>query len=190
MRNPSPGLGSRATTVVLLAALLLALGGCLNLFTTTEIIEFDVVQSGQAPPALPGDPIALSAGSFHEANIDLGELDFFEEHRDEIHRVERLGFKARVTNVGGAATSFSIYISAQAGLTDPANEATLLLSGLSVPAAGGGIDYGTSEASIENLEQARDLVATGSFALYSLADGSIDLTIDELLLVLTLSVGL
>jgi hypothetical protein len=190
MRIPKLDLVPRSVSGSLLLAFLFALWGCLNLLTTTEIIEFDVVQNGRVPPATPGDPIVLSAGSFHEASIDLGELDFFEEHHDEIHRVERLGFKARVSNVGGSATSCSIYISAQAGLTNPAGEATLLLSGLRVPAAGGRIDYSTSEASIENLDKARDLVARGDFALYTLADGGVDLAIDELLLVLTLSVGL
>lgn len=190
MRIPKLDPGSRSVATLLLLAFPFTLSGCLDLLTTTEIIEFDVVQNGQILPNLPGDPIALSAGSFQETNVDLGELDFFEEHQDEIHRVERLGFKARITNGGPSATSCSVYISGQTGLSDPANEATLILSQLRVPAAGGRIDYSASEEAIENLDKARDLVASGEFALYLFADGSIDLSIDELLLVLTLSVGL
>jgi len=174
--------------IILAATLASLFAGCLNLLTSTEILQFDVIQDGQ--PATPGQPIALTVGNYHEATVELDGEDLFEEHKDEIHRVERLAVEAVTDNASTSTTTASIYISTAAGLTDPSNEAILILENLEIPGGQSEIDYDTSEPRVRNLEEIRDIVASGVFSLYTVADGPADLTFIELKLVITLSVGL
>ena len=174
-------------SLVILAAIPLV-AGCLNLLSGTRVFQVDLVRDGQ--PTAPGQPIDLAPGGVVETNLALGDNDTFEKHHDEIKSVDRAGFEGMVENPGGAAGSFSIYFSAEPGLTSPSTEATVLLQDFTIPAEGLELSYAASESAILNMKSFRALVKSGEVNLYLVGGSGSTLQVLDLRLVVTFTVGL
>jgi hypothetical protein len=148
------------------------------------VVEYDMIQDGHR-----GMPIEASASAFGQAEVDLERNRTYEENRRDIEVVDRFGIEAVVSNVGGSPTSLSIYLSDRADLTDPAREATLLVRDLAVPAGGAVISYRDTESRFENAERFRSAVRDGSFTLYYVSEAANPVSIAEMNLIVTVTVG-
>ncbi|MBD3403734.1 hypothetical protein GF420_12620 [candidate division GN15 bacterium] len=156
-------------TFILIAALaLLALVGVgckivSGSFLVVETIEFTTVQG------------------FYADTVDLTEDEDWEEHKDDIDRIEVVGFELWITNNEPSEWTYRAYVSEpQTPLYNEAQaeaNATLVFGELTVPAATGGsgstkyVSYAESFDLLSNIDELRALVKTGQFDVYGIAEG-------------------
>lgn len=164
----------------------LCLLGCGALLTQTKFFQFDLVHDGQ--PLSPGAVIVLDSGTIVELSVDLSEVDLYSEHSEEIEQVDRVGLEADIRPA--AACGFSLYLSSQSGLSDPATEAIPLIRNYSVSSTARRLEFDDTEKALENRDELASAVRAGSFQLYLVGEGPASLSLDTLELVVAITVGL
>jgi len=132
----------------------------------------------------------VTGGSFNEDTIDLSENDTFNDHKDEIELIDRVGFTTEVDNNSGQDALLSVYFSTQAGLGDPATQATPLFLNVPIPAAGRTITYDESLDLLLNFDQLQAAIKGGVITFYTTANGNFNLTLNDLTMIVTFTVGL
>lgn len=175
----------RILATLLLGALAVAAAGCL--VSGTKVFTYDV-------GTLNLDPVT----GFQSVTIDLSGNSTYNEHRDEISLIDRVGFECGLVNNETTPATVSIYFSKTAGLTaaQVPTQAKALCTDVTVPAIRTGtfpdreIDYDTSVALLQNFEPFAKTVQDGSFTLYVLTAGGADVDVLDLVLVITFTVGL
>ena len=161
-------------------------GGCLvsGTFTIIETLSF-TTQTGFYPEA-----------------INLADNDDWEEHRENIDKVELIGFELWITNNETSEWTYSGYMDDY----DPActtltcfNGSTskfMVLKEITIPAASGGtgsqkyISYANSFDYIDNLAAMKAKVLSGQFNVFGIASGGsggLGGIIDSLKIVITIN---
>ena len=165
-----------------LALLSLVLGGCLisGTFIVVQVIEFG------------------SAAAFYKDAVDLTGNEEWEDHKDDIDRIDVVGFELWMTNPG---SSFTL----DAYLDEPNDTAyttsgqvtantTHVFGSFTVP---GGISssqrvvsYSNSFQYLKNVEAIRTLVKSGAFDFYVLSPGNPGGSLDSVRVVITVSASI
>lgn len=161
----------------------LVLSGCLvsGTFVVVQVFTF-----GQA------------SGNFYSEAVDLTEDDVWDEHKDDIDRIDVVGFELWITNETTADFTYSAYID------DPEDPmwvtpeqvdslATLIFDNLTITGAGAGsgsrrvITYAQSFAYLKNVPEIRRLMKLGVFDYYALTEGTGTGTVDSVKVIVTVS---
>lgn len=162
-----------------LTLLSLVLGGCLvsGTFIVVEVIEFG------------------TAAAFYKDAVDLTGNEEWEDHKDDIDRIDVVGFELWMTNPGG---SFTL----DAYLDDPNDTAyttpgevtantTQVFGTFTVPASISSsqrvVSYSQSFQYLKNVEAIRRLIRSGAFDFYVLAPGNTGASLDSVRVVVTVS---
>lgn len=167
-----------ATALALIAVL--GLAGCL--LSLTETFDYNVTDRT--------GPLELAGTDGEIASIDLTEESTFDDNKDKIKNVDRVGFEAWAYTSN--AQDAVIDIEFRAGDKD---EWTLLLagapvSGASTATAPDRITYEKSEKLIRNFALFQKLAEKGVMQLRVRASGGNDqVVVPELVLVITLTAG-
>ena len=132
----------------------------------------------------------VNGGEFEQATIDLSEDETFNDHKDEIEVIDRVGFMGDVTNHSGQDALLSVYFSTQAGLTDPVTQATPIFVNVPIPAAGRTVTYEESLDLLQNFDQLQEAIKGGVITFYTTANGTFNLTVNDLTMIITFTVGL
>ena len=168
--------------IVALALFGAAISGCL--ISGTKAFTLPI-----APPAK-----TATGGSVNEEVVDLDENSTFQDYKDKIRIIDRIGFRARITENMGTAENMSMYFSATSNMvsaTQVRAQATPLFENYPIPASGTVvIDYDQSLKILQNFELLQELAKTGEFSIYTLADDTFNLTFVALEFVITFTVGL
>jgi hypothetical protein len=134
--------------------------------------------------------LSVSGGTFDSLTVDLTDDDTFNDHKDEIELVDRVGFTTNVTNNSGQDALLSVYFSTQSGLSDPATQATPLFLNVAIPAGGREISYDESLDLLLNFDKLQAAIPGGVITFYSTANGTFNLTLNDLTMIITFTVGL
>lgn len=164
-----------------LALLALVLGGCLvsGTFIVVEVIEFSATSSG-----------------FYAEAVDVSDNEDWEDHKDDIDRIDVVGFEVWATNNSTTALTYSAYIddpqpSLYTNATQVENNATLIVDGITIPGNVGVsqrvVSYSESLSHIANTATLRTLVKSGQFDYYALTSGNTTGTIDSVKVIITVS---
>ncbi len=173
--------------LIVIAALLL-LVGC-NLISGTFISVFLIT-----------DADFTTQTGFYFYNVDLTEEDVWNDHNDEIQDIDLIGFELWITNHEATARTFSIYLDEASQpvyttVSEVQSNATIVLDGLSLaagPEVQTHITYGSSFSYLKNIDTMKDLVESGTFHYYGLADGgtTAGYTIDSVRIIITFTAGI
>ena len=161
----------------------LVLGGCLvsGTFVVVEVFSFT----------------ALSSNFYREA-VDLTDDDTWDEHKDDIDRIDVVGFELWVTNETANDFTYSAYLDDPTApmWSTPAEvqaNATLIFDNLTIPGAGAGsgsqrvVTYSQSFNYLKNIPEIRRLVKDGVFDYYALTVGNITGSVDSVKVIVTVS---
>ena len=174
MRNLHSTMPPRAC---LLCTFLLAAGtGCL--ISGTKVFSF-----------LIGDLI-VTGGGFDSVTIDMTNDETYNDHKDGIGVIDRVGFTSDVANNSGQEALLSVYFSTQSGLSDPPKQATPIFLDVAIPAAGRTISYDESLDMLLNFDQLQEAIKGGVVTFYATANGAVSLTLNDLTMIVTFTVGL
>lgn len=157
-------------------AILAFAGGCL--VSGTEVFSIDI-----------GD-LAVSGQAFESVTVDLTEDDTYEDHKDEIKTIDRVGFTTQIDNITGTEAVIDLYFSATPGLVNPATEATPLFLDVTVPPGGRTITYDESLDLLLNFEELQTVIEGGAITFYSNANGAFNLLMNDVTMIITFTVGL
>lgn len=153
---------SRRVFQLLAVALLTCLGvtGCL--LSGTFVID------------LPLDEMVFTASTFYQQKLDLTDNQTYNEHKDQIKDITDIGFALKIENNTSSAASGELYLtddSTHTTVSQVKNNATLVLTGISVPAnSTKSINWSESYQYIKNLEVLKEQAKSGSFWVYALID--------------------
>ena len=140
---------------------------------------------------------ALSSNFYREA-VDLTDDDTWDEHKDDIDRIDVVGFELWMTNNTNTEFTYSAYLD---NPTDPmydtpgevTNNATLIFDNLTVPAGGPGsgskrvVTYAKSFSYLKNIPAIRKLVKEGVFDYYAITVGNTTGSVDSVKVIVTVS---
>jgi hypothetical protein len=146
--------------------------------------------SGTEVFSFPIGTLVVTGGSFDQVTIDLSQDDTFNDHKDEIQLIDRVGFTTDITNNSGQATLLTVYFSTEPGLIDPAKQATPIFVDVPIPAGGRPIEYDESLDMLQNFDQLQEVIKGGVITFYSTATGNVNLTLNDLTMIITFTVGL
>lgn len=177
---PSTDATAGGRRLALAAAMLLLAGGCL--LTGTKVFTYAL-----------GD-IQIQGSFFASATAEFAENAVYREHRDDIDHIDEVGLTTRIVNGTFFDATVSIRLSDDPTITSPTdirNDTVPLLMDIVVPAGGERvITYRESVENMQNADRLRTLVEEGSATLFAVSDGFFNLTLRELTLVVTFTVGL
>ncbi len=114
---------------------------------------------------------------FYYFEVDLSNNSVWNDHKDEIKKIETVGFEVTMVNNGPADEKFSVYIEdigtpKRASKAEVEANATLVLDSLPLPADDTThISYGRSFRYIRNVEAMKKLVKKGEFHYYGVSTG-------------------
>jgi hypothetical protein len=151
-------------------------GGCL--VSGTEVFSIDI-----------GD-LLVTGGAVESVTVDLTENDTYEDHKDEIKTIDRVGFTTQIDNLTGTEAVIDLYFSATPGLANPAAEATPLFLDVTVPPGGRTITYDESLDFLLNFEELQTVVEGGAITFYSTANQGFNLVLNDVTMIVTFTVGL
>jgi hypothetical protein len=83
-----------------------------------------------------------------------------------------------------------VYFSTRSDLTDPPTQATPIFVNVAVPAAGRTIEYDESLDLLQNFDQLQEVIRGGTITFYSTATDNVNLTLNDLTMIITFTVGL
>ena len=168
--------------IAMVALLATAFSGCL--VSGTKVFSYAI-----APPAL-----QAVGGTVNEERVDYTDDKTYQEYKDEIRQIDRVGFTIQVQENQGTNATMSMYFSETMGLGSVAaveSQATLLFLNYPIPANGLiDISYDESQKILLNFEALQELAATGAFSIYTIAGGNFNLTLNVLVFTITFTVGL
>ena len=137
-------------------------------------------------------------GDFYYASVDWTDDDDWEDHQGNIKDIDLVGFELWATNTSGTADTFTVYVvDLQSSLDGSSSRseveagATLVVNNLPVAATGlTHVTYGQSFKYLANVETLKNLTETGKFKLFAFVTSpAVDVTIDSLRVIVTLTVG-
>jgi len=161
-----------------LVAAIVSAGAAGCLVSGTEVISYPI------------GTLVVAGGSFDQITIDLSEDDTFNDHKDEIEVIDRVGFTTDITNNSGQDALLTVYFSIRSDLTDPATQATPIFVDVAVPAAGRAIEYDASLDLLRNFDQLQEAIKGGVITFYSTASDNVNLTLNDLTMIITFTAGL
>lgn len=132
------------------------------------------------------------------ASVDWTDDNDWEDHKDNIKDIDLVGFELWATNNGETANTFTVYVAdLQSSLDDGSSRsevdslATLVVDDLPIAASGQThVTYGQSFKYLANIGTLKNLVETGKFKLFAfVTPPTVDVTIDSLRVIVTLTVG-
>jgi len=141
----------------------LLLAGCWDLFVSGTFTFVHYLE----------DAIVSTDEELNSVHVDLSDNEDWEDHEDDIRRIEGIEFWVRVTNRGEDSASAQIWITDDSLLTTPEavkSHATMVFNG---PRIGPGdtteIEREESINHIQHLEELKAQVLSGSFYVYVIA---------------------
>jgi len=165
--------------VSMLAVAAIFLGGCLvsGTFIVVEVFTLNSPTSGLYSDA-----------------VDLTDNEDWQDHKDDIDRIDVVGFEVWMTNSSSSLTYSAYLDDPQPALYTTAGQVqantTLILEDLEIPVTSGSekvITYAESLTLIQNTETIRTLLKSGQFDYYALTSGSGSATVDSVKVVITVS---
>ena len=134
---------------------------------------------------------------FYYEPVDLSDSDIWDDHKDDIKKIETVGFELWITNSGGADEEFNVYLddfddAVHGSVGAVQSDATLVLDGLNLPAGAlTHVTYGQSFGLLKNVDKLKQLVEEGQFHYYGLSSaGNTDnYEIDSVKIVITFLAG-
>ena len=132
----------------------------------------------------------VSSGSFDSENVDLSENSTYDDHKEDIELVDRLGFSMNLVSLSGVPATVSVYISDDPALATPAevaSKATLIFEDLEVPTAGRSIDYEESLDLLLSFPALQGAVEAGTFTVYAIAGGDYNVAINDVIVTITMT---
>lgn len=145
--------------LVILCALGLLTAGC--------------IISGQFVILIDWGGIVSTDQSLDWDEVDLTDDDTWQDHKDDIQNIIDVKFEVTIINNLGTVATGEVYLSPtlHGSITDVRNNAIRILHGIEVPAnSTRTISFEESAAFQENLSAALDLVETGQFYIYGIAE--------------------
>jgi hypothetical protein len=141
-----------------------------------------------------GDINATSSSSPNQTTLDLTDNSTWEDYKDEIRNIDRVGFTTTVRENIGNSVSISMYFSARDDLGSAQQviaEATPLFLNFVVPAnSRQPISYAQSQLMILNIEELKTLVEGGQLSFYTLSTHNFNVTLEEFIVTVTFTVGI
>lgn len=137
-------------------------------------------------------------GDFYFASVDWTDDDDWEDHQGNIKDIDLVGFELWATNATGTADTFTVYVvDLQSSLDGSSSRseveagATIVVNNLPVAASGQThVTYGQSFKYLANVETLKNLTETGQFKMFTfMSSPSVNLTVDSLRVIVTLTVG-
>ena len=175
---------SRAISRFFLAASCALVAGSACLLTGTKVFSVEL------------DDIVLSGDTLASVTADLLRNSTYEEHRDDIEHIDRVGFETRMVNGSSQDVTVSVWISEVTDLTSASTVMEVgdrIVEGLTVAAGSEReLSYEDILDRLENEDALADAVESGEFAVYAVSDTGVPLsvTFTDNLLVVTFTVGL
>lgn len=161
----------------------LVLGGCLvsGTFVVVEVFSFT----------------ALSSNFYREA-VDLTDDDTWNDHKDDIDRIDVVGFELWITNNTNTDFTYSAYLDDPTSpMWDTPGEvqsnATLIFDNLTISGGGPGsgsqrvVTYAQSFNYLKNIPEIRRLVKEGIFDYYAITVGNTTGSVDSVKVIVTVS---
>jgi hypothetical protein len=169
------------TLLSALLATILAIG-CASLITGTFVIDIWIGHS----------EINSDHEDFDYYTVDMTSNEDWNNHKDDIKRIENVGFQLWITNDGLSTVSGEMYATADttiyADTTEVKDNATLIFSGLNLAPGKTYVDWATSLGYIKNLSTIRSLVQGGKFTVYGMTTTlPYNVTIDSARVIVTLT---
>jgi hypothetical protein len=129
--------------------------------------------SGQFVILLDWGGIASTDQDLESDSIDLTGDETWQDHKDDIQNIVDVKFEVEIQNLLGTTATGEVYLSENSynSVTDVRNNAIRILHGIEV--AGNStrmISFEESAQFQENLSAALDLVETGQFYIYGIAE--------------------
>ena len=185
----------KLTTLLAVLALLI---GCI---TTATFVTTAVLVTGSSPLDLADED--YSGG---ELEADLTDDEDFKDNRNKIKNIDNIGFYAKITNNTLDPVIFQLFLEEDISknwdqMESPAqvvvdSTTALILTGLTIPGSGTvTMNWNESMNYITGLGYIKDIIETGSFAIYPIArrgpdfDVDFDITIDSLVVIVTFTGG-
>ncbi|MBU0984033.1 MAG: hypothetical protein KKA42_09195 [candidate division Zixibacteria bacterium] len=140
-----------------------------------------------------------TATGFYHYMVDVTTTETWEEHQEDIQRIDVVGFEMWLTNNMANEMTFNVYLDDADQPTydnyeDVDDNATQVLDNL-VLAAGPGtathVTYGMSLSQIKNVEYIKDVAEAGRFHYYGVAEGGAytNFTVDSVRVIITFTAG-
>ncbi len=135
---------------------------------------------------------------FYYASVDWTDDEDWEDHQGNIKDIDLVGFELWATNAGETADTFTVYVADLQSSLDGSStrsevdsSATRVVNDLPIaPSGQTHITYGQSFKYLDNVETLKNLVETGKFKLFAfVTPPTVDVTIDSLRVIVTLTVG-
>jgi hypothetical protein len=137
-------------------------------------------------------------GDFYYATVNWTDDEDWKDHKDDIKDIDLVGFELWVTNATGTADTFLVYIVDTLSSLDGSSSrskidtlATLVVNDLPIATSGQThITYGQSFMYLDHVERLKKLAEKGYFKMFAFVTSpSVNLTVDSLRVIVTLSVG-
>lgn len=135
----------------------------------------------------------MTMTEFQYFEVDLTQEEDWDDHKDQIDYIDNLGFQLWVTNNGASDVTGQLYMAEEyADSIDTAaeveDEATLVLTGMTLSPGENYIDWPTSLGLIQNLDSVKTWVEGGEFVVYALTESlPFNITIDSATVIVTVT---
>ena len=167
----------KKATIWVLGLSILALSGCIvsGTFVFTDVFS-----------------LTINAGYSHEW-IDITDDADWEDAKDDIDRIESVGFEIWFTNNNQSSVSFDAYVSdppeSDSLLTVGSVQAngTQIIEGFTVAAGQSHMSYKNSFDFMMNVETLKTLAKGGQFHVYGISSGAASFTVDSAKVIITLN---
>ncbi|MBD3297430.1 MAG: hypothetical protein GF341_02160 [candidate division Zixibacteria bacterium] len=139
------------------------------------LIAAGCIVSGQFVILINWGGIVSTNTQLNAETVDLTEDETWQDHQEDIQKIVDVKFETTVKNNAGSVATGQLYVSDQDGLTygQLAGQATLILSGIEIPAGDSVMISFTESAQYQqNLQTLLDLAETGLFYLYGVAENT------------------
>ncbi len=139
------------------------------------LIGAGCIVSGQFVILIIWGGIVSTDTQLNAETVDLTDDETWQEHQEDIQKIIDAKFETTIKNNAGTVATGQLYVSDQSGLTygQLASEATLILSGIEIPAGDSVmIGFNDSVQYQQNLQTLLDLAETGLFHLYGVAENT------------------
>ena len=160
-------------------ALLLAVVMADCIATGTLVFVFDLEGSHSSP------------GDFEAIDVDLSTNKDYNDHKDKIKSIDAVAVVGQISNNTSSDVAAEIYISDEV-YTDPQavrDNATIVFISPTIPANDTiFVDWSDGLSHIENFDELKAQIEDGSFKLYVISSGPLDLHYD-LNLIVTMTAG-
>lgn len=128
--------------------------------------------------------------------VDITNEQEWEDHKDNIHTIDLIGFQLWITNNVASSNSFNLFVDDGDAATETTRagveaNATKVINALALPASQHVyLTYSKSLKLLDNEEKLKELVKAGKFHFYAISKNpTIDFTLDSVRVIVTITAG-